>query len=263
MGLFSNPLGHAGYPPNPATATVVNSTVRAATLAEVQAGVLNDVYVSPATAAGLDAGLFASPPALGNVAPNSVAATLLSSTGNISLANTAAVTSIAIGNIAPSAARTTTMLGGNSAQNDTFNIFPGAPSANQQTYSVFGGAPSGGTQAVGFFTGNATGGAQSFSLLTGTRAGTANLATGAAAHTLNLLSSTGLLGVFGATAVVRQSQGALTNSVTAGGTPGTIANFTDLTTYATDAPTIRNDIYQLALALSGVITGLRNYGLLA
>lgn len=40
--------------------------------------------------------------------------------------------------------------------------------------------------------------------------------------------------------------GNTTNSVTAGGSTGIIANFTDLTTYANDAATIRNDIYQLA-----------------
>ena len=118
MGLFTNPLGHAGYPPNvTAPATVVNSTVRAATEAEVLAGVLTNVYVAPAT----------------------------------------------------------------------------------------------------------------------------------------------LVGGIDDAAV---AQGAITNSVTAGGVTGTIANFTDLTTYATDAATIRNDIYQLALGLSNVVTALRNYGLL-
>ena len=39
MGLFSNPIGHAGYPPGAsAPATVVNSTVRAATAAGQQQG---------------------------------------------------------------------------------------------------------------------------------------------------------------------------------------------------------------------------------
>lgn len=76
-------------------------------------------------------------------------------------------------------------------------------------------------------------------------------------------NSTGNLGFFGASGAARVSQAAITNSVASGGTTGTIANFTDLSTYATDAPTIRNDIYQLALALSNVITALRAYGLLA
>jgi hypothetical protein len=90
MGLFSNPLGHAGYPPNPQYATVQNSTVRAATAAEVAAGVLNDVYVSPATVSSLDAAIFASPPALGSTTPNAVHATTLSSTGNTTLGTTGA-----------------------------------------------------------------------------------------------------------------------------------------------------------------------------
>lgn len=76
-------------------------------------------------------------------------------------------------------------------------------------------------------------------------------------------NTTGTVGFFGATGAVRVAQVALTNSVTSGGVAGTIANFTDLTTYATDAPTIRNDIYQLALALANVVTALRSYGLLS
>jgi hypothetical protein len=54
----------------------------------------------------------------------------------------------------------------------------------------------------------------------------------------------------------------ITNNVTAGGTDGTIANFTDLTTYATDAAAIRNDIYQLARGLKFCSDALRAYGLL-
>lgn len=76
-------------------------------------------------------------------------------------------------------------------------------------------------------------------------------------------NTTGTLGFYGATGATRVTQGAITNSVTSGGTTGTIANFTDLTTYATDAPTIRNDIYQLSLALANVTAALRSYGLLA
>lgn len=146
MGLFSNPLGHAGYPPNvTGTPSTQPASVRAATPAEAAAGVLNDVYISPQV-----------------------------------LGSGAAITSIA-----------------------------SAPGSDASV-------------------GNATG-------------------------------QVGFFGSAGATVV---SQAALTNSVTSGGTTGTIADFTDLTTYATDAPTIRNDIYQLALALSNVITALRAYGLL-
>lgn len=75
-------------------------------------------------------------------------------------------------------------------------------------------------------------------------------------------NATGTVGFYGATGATRVTQGALTNSVTVGGTTGTIADFVG-TTYATDAPTIRNDIYQLALALANVVGALRSYGLLA
>lgn len=76
-------------------------------------------------------------------------------------------------------------------------------------------------------------------------------------------NATGTVGFFGSVGAARVNQAAITNSVTAGGVAGTIANFTDLTTYATDAPTIRNDIYQLSLALANVVAALRSYGLLA
>jgi len=62
---------------------------------------------------------------------------------------------------------------------------------------------------------------------------------------------------------VKQASAAdLTNSVTAGGTTDTIANFTDLTTYANSAAAIHNDIYQLARKLKQVNDALRAYGLL-
>lgn len=64
-------------------------------------------------------------------------------------------------------------------------------------------------------------------------------------------------------AVVQQVSAAnLTNSVTSGGTDNTITNWTDLTTYATDAAAIRNAVYQLARKLKQVNDGLRAYGLL-
>lgn len=72
-----------------------------------------------------------------------------------------------------------------------------------------------------------------------------------------------MIGFLGAAAVVRQVDGAaLTNNVTAGGTTDTIANFTDLITYANDAAAIRNDIYQLARKTKIIGDALRLYGLL-
>lgn len=75
-----------------------------------------------------------------------------------------------------------------------------------------------------------------------------------------VINSTGI-GVFNTTPVGQQASGAnLTNNVTSGGTDDTVANFTDLTTYANDAATIRNDIYQLARKLKQVNDAMRLYG---
>lgn len=183
MGLFTNPLGHAGYPPGvTGTPTTQPASIRAATAAEVAAGVLNNCYVSPATAQSAIALDFASPPVLGfgSTTPRPVHATTLSTT---------AASAVALG--------------------EGSNLVLGTT--------------------------------------TGTKFGT---------------STTQKMGWYNATPVVRQTQGAITNNVTAGGVTGTIANFTDLTTYATDAPTIQADIYQLALGLQGCIAALRTYGLL-
>lgn len=70
------------------------------------------------------------------------------------------------------------------------------------------------------------------------------------------------IGFYNATPVVQQARGAtLTNSVTSGGTDDTIANYTDLTTYATDAAAIRNNLYQLARAVRMHDVALRALGL--
>lgn len=73
--------------------------------------------------------------------------------------------------------------------------------------------------------------------------------------------SAGMLSFFGSSAVVKQTSGAnLTNNVTSGGTDDTIANYA-IVDYATDAATIRNDIYQLARKLKQINDGLRSFGL--
>ena len=94
-----------------------------------------------------------------------------------------------------------------------------------------------------------------------TSTGVTTLASGAGVAA-RLGNTTGTVGFFGSAGATRVTQGAITNSVTAGGTTGTIANYTDLTTYATDAAAIRNNIYQLSLALANVTGALRSYGLL-
>lgn len=91
--------------------------------------------------------------------------------------------------------------------------------------------------------------------------GLTSLATGGGA-VLNLGNATGTVGFFGFAGSTVVSQGAITNSVTVGGTTGTIADYSDLTVYANDATAIRNDIYQLSLALANVVGALRSYGLL-
>lgn len=73
----------------------------------------------------------------------------------------------------------------------------------------------------------------------------------------------GTFGIFtkNAAPAAQQTSGAnITNNVTSGGTDDTIANFTDLTTYATDAAAIRNDIYQLARKVKQINDGLRTLG---
>lgn len=92
--------------------------------------------------------------------------------------------------------------------------------------------------------------------------GASNIGSGAGVAT-KIGNSTGTLGFYGSVGATRVTQGAITNSVTAGGTTGTIDNFTDLTVYANDAAAIRNDIFQLSLALANVVGALRSYGLLA
>lgn len=89
MGMFSNPLGYTGEGPGvTGTPTTQNTTVRAATLTEANSGVLDNVYISPATLGGATAVDFASPPALGfgSTTKRPVHATTLESTSDTTLA---------------------------------------------------------------------------------------------------------------------------------------------------------------------------------
>jgi len=99
MGMFSNPLGHAGYPPGvTGTPTTQPSQIRAATAAEAAAGTLTNVYISPATADSATALDFASPPVLGfgSTTPRPVHATTLSAVGAVTI-NTSGAASSSIG----------------------------------------------------------------------------------------------------------------------------------------------------------------------
>ena len=94
--------------------------------------------------------------------------------GTLAIGNNTRVTTVGLADIAPAAARTVTICGGDSAQNDTLSIMSDNPSANAQTVTILGGVPTGGTQTL--------------NLLTQTgQAGTVNVGTGAAmANTLNI-----------------------------------------------------------------------------
>lgn len=107
--------------------------------------------------------------------------------------------------------------------------------------------------------GGTTPGAATFTTLAST--GASNIGSGAGVSA-QLGNATGTLGFFGSVGATKVTQEAITNSVTAGGVTGTIADYTDLSVYANDAAAIRNDIYQLSLALANVVGALRSYGLL-
>ena len=89
------------------------------------------------------------------------------------------------------------------------------------------------------------------------------LATGTGTKIGTLGGSSGQkLAFFNNVPVVQQISAAnLTNNVTSGGDNDTIANYTDLNTYANDAGAIRNDIYQLARKLKQINDGCRSFGL--
>jgi hypothetical protein len=83
----------------------------------------------------------------------------------LKMANNTRVTTIELGNVAPAAARTTTIIAGAGAQNETLNIMSGAMTA--------------GTHAVNILTGNSSGGTETFNLCSGTGAAAINIGTGA------------------------------------------------------------------------------------
>lgn len=247
MGLFSNPLSYAGYGPGvTGTPTTQNTTVRAATLAEANAGVLEDVYISPSTQAAAVAVDFASPPALGfgSTTPRPVATTgITMSEGANIVVGTATGTKIA------------------TSASQKLGFFNATPIVQPVTTTdikvalVNLGLLASGTSPLNLGTGALTSG-------TYTVSDGSNIVVGSTTGTKIGTATTQKIGFYNATPTVQLTQGAITNNVTAGGTTGTIANYNDLTTYATDAAAIRNDIYQLALGLQGCIAALRTYGLL-
>lgn len=319
MGLFANPLGHAGYPPGvTGTPTTQPASIRAATAAEASAGTLTNCYISPATADSATALDFASPPVLGfgSTTPRPVHATTLDSTGNTSLGTGASsVVNVGVGTstigffgaTAVAKQGSTTDLraalinlgfyttGGASP----LDLNGGALASGTHTFTdatnIVVGSTTGTkigtatTQKLGFFNATpivqpaaatdikaalvnlgllATGaspldlGSAALSSGTFTVADGSDVVVGSTTGTKFGTATTQKMGWYNATPVVQQTQGAITNSVTSGGSTGVIADFADLTTYSNSAATIRNDIYQLALGLQGCIAALRTYGLL-
>ncbi len=69
------------------------------------------------------------------------------------------------------------------------------------------------------------------------------------------------LGFFGATPSTKDAVADITNNVTTGGSTNTLTNFTDLSTYANDAATIRNNFHQIGLKFNEILDALQAYGL--
>ncbi len=79
---------------------------------------------------------------------------------------------------------------------------------------------------------------------------------------LNWLALGGTVSITGTTlSVTTAAVSTITNNVTSGGVNDTIADYTDLVTYATDAAAIRNNIYQLARKQKLIIDALRTIGI--
>lgn len=70
------------------------------------------------------------------------------------------------------------------------------------------------------------------------------------------------VGFFGTTPQPKTSVADIVNNITAGGTANTLTNYTSLTTYSTDAATIRNNFYQIGLKLNAILDALQSYGLI-
>ena len=91
-----------------------------------------------------------------------------------------------------------------------------------------------------------------------------NIILGSSSGTKIGTATTQKMGFFNKTPATQPTNGAnLTNNAASGGTDDTIANYTDLATYANDAAAIRNNIYQLAKKLKVVNDALRIIGLMS
>jgi hypothetical protein len=139
--------------------------------------------------------------------------------GAVHIGNNTRMTVLDLANIAPAAARTVTVCGGNQAQNDTLAVLNGNATANTQTYNLLSGVGSGthtkavnicnttmsaGTATVNIMSATATGGTLAVNIVGDSASMTAvttKICTGAAAHVLSIGSaSAGLITVTGSAA---------------------------------------------------------------
>ena len=136
------------------------------------------------------------------------------------------------------------------------SLIEGGMEINSSTYTSSGSFKAG---AVDFYAGGA--GSSELAILTYS-AIPIKFYTNNATTPWYQIDSGGNMGWFNHATAAQQTSGAdLTNNVASGGSNDTIANYTDLITYANDAAAIRNDIYQLARKLKQINDGLRAYGL--
>lgn len=160
-----------------------------------------------------------------NSTVNILSGTGTSGAGVLALGSNPRVTTIGIGNVAPSAARVTTISGGNQAQNDTVTVLGGAPSANSQIFNLLSGAASGGTQTINMFSGNSAAATQTYNLFTGSGAGAINIGTGTTGVKTIAIGGTAAnvitLGNTQTTGSVAIGNAMTSGTVTVGGTAGT------------------------------------------
>ena len=118
------------------------------------------------------------------------------------------------------------------------------------------------TNMYGVYVADQTGGTNNYSIYT---VGTAICRLGGEIEIDGAFNHDGsTFGAFNTTPVTQPVSAAdLTNNVTTGGTSDQVDDWTDLSTYATDAAAIRNAIYQLTRKLKQVNDGLRDLGLLS
>ncbi len=116
------------------------------------------------------------------------------------------------------------LAGANTTGSQNFQVFNGVIAGATDSIALFNGAIASGTCTFNLFNGNATGGtlvANIFGSVAATTAGTINLGTGAAAHVLNLGStSAGAIGITSANNITTTITSGKTYAVVGGG--GTI-----------------------------------------